>query len=285
MKWPYVFVLLLWLSISSARGQYDYFVYENGVFQTGMQVYIFSNTAPIKQRPAINAAELTSLTHGNMVTIVSNPMVQAERGAVIHYWYQVDFTNDSGRVITGFVNGHDLAMGAVNFQIDYRRDLLLLQITRFNQEAAYTMTAKMVRNGSEIALIRFPFIDYHLNPALPGYSISVMKNIQPGIDEKSEVAEVSFYHADAGFPAGVLYLVWNGEHLARLCETMYLLVPNLFEYDAYLVYPGRSGVKPGTVMVVETIKEFVEERQEYVVTEQNKIVYKWDGQQVSVVSE
>jgi len=285
MKWPWICILFLWLGVPPAMGQYDYFVFEKGQFLNGMSVYVFSTNAPIKQRPAINAPDMVTLSHGAQVSVLSNPMVQAERGGIIHYWYQVEYTSDSGRVISGFISGHDLAMGAASFQIDYRKEILLLQITRFNPESAYTMSAKMIRNGAEIAQIRFPFIDFHGNPPLPEYSLSVLKNIQPGIDEKSEVAEISFYHANSGFPAGILYLIWNGEHLARLCETMYLLEPNLFEYDSYLVYPGRNGVKPGTVMVVETIKEFVEEQQEYILTEQNRIVYKWDGQKVAVVSE
>lgn len=263
--------------------QYDHFSYEQGRFHPDMSVFVFAESTSLKVSPAIDASDRILLNHGDRVTILVNTMVVSERRGIKQYWYQVEHTSDSGKVTSGFIPGHDIALGAVTFQIDYRRDLLLFQITDFNPSEAYTLTAKIVRNGKIVKMLECPFIDFHLNPPFPDYSVAVAKNIQTRIDDKSEVAEIAFFHAKSEYPAGNLHLIWNGENLDRICETVYLKEPGLFEYDSWVVYPGREGVKPGHIMMVEVIKEFNEDAEEYMVTERITTLYKWDGESITVV--
>lgn len=281
MKWYSLFLALSLAVTFEGIAQYDHFSYEKGLFQTEMSVFVFAENAVLKTRPSIISQDVETLNHGDRVMVMANSMVEVERNGIKQYWYEVQHTSDSGRISNGFIQGHDLALGGVTFQIDYRRDLLLFQVTKYNVSEAYTLTAKIVRNGKIVKSIECPFIDFHLNPPLLDYSVSVLKNIQANIDEKSEVAEISFFHERADFPLGTLYLIWNGENLAKICETMYLKEPGLFEYDSWVVYPGREGVKPGHVMMVEVIREFDEETESYVVLDRIENLFRWDGIQVT----
>lgn len=265
----------------TAMAQYDYFSYENGRFQSEMTVYVYEEECMLKSRPGPDGADILTLKQGDRLLVLYCAMVETERNGVIQYWYQVEYQTPEG-VTTGYVKGHDLALGALTFMIDYKRDLLLFRIFAFNPSEAYTLQAKVLRNGQTLKSITTPFIDFHLNPTCPDYSIAVLKNIQARIDEKSEVAEISFFHSRTDMPLGVLYLIWNGENLDRICETMYLKEPGLFEYDSYIVYPGREGVKAGTVKQVEIIREFDEEKEEYVVVEKIETLYVWDGVKISI---
>jgi hypothetical protein len=280
MKWiaALCFTTLFALQAST---QYDYFAFESGIFQPEMTAWVYEEHTTLKSRPATDSRDLAHLTHGDRVLVMHSTGVQHQRNGVIHYWYNVSWTNDSGRVITGFIPGNDLALGAVTFQLHYRRDLLLFRIMTYNPSEAYTMEAKVVRNGQTVAQIETPFIDFHLNPAYFNYSVSVLKNIQTRIDSISEVAEITFYHLNQDRPSGTLYLIWSGEHLDRICETMYLHEPLLFIYESYIVYPGQEGVKPGTVKHVEIIREYNEEKEDYIVVEKIGTVYVWDGKLIS----
>lgn len=273
------------LSCTGLFGQYDYFVYENGRFQTQMQVYVFTEKTALKVKPSVDAADVVSIAHCDKLLIVSNTMVENAQTGVIQYWYQAEYTNDSGKVFSGYINGHDLAIAAIQFQIDYRRDFLLFRISGFNPSEPYTITAKVVRNGEVLQTIRAPFIDFHQNQPQPDYSISALKNVQTRIDEKSEIAELSFFHNRSEFPAGTAYFIWNGENLARICETMTISEPELFEYDSWVVYPGREGVKPGNIMFVESIKEYDETSGQYVAVSRIVTTYIWDGIKISVLKE
>lgn len=278
-------VLSVFILITAAgTAQYDYFAYENGSFQTGMQVYVFSDSCTLKQKPLGDAAAVAELHHGDKVKIVYNAMVQDFRDTIVQYWYYAEYTNGEGKEFAGFVSGHDLALGGVTFQIDYNRDLLLFQFSGFRSGLAYLLEAKIVRDGRVVKAIEVPFIEFHLNPEYPDFSISVLKNIQTGIDQKSEVAEITYFHERPDFPSGILYLIWNGEHLARICETSSITQPGLYLYDSYLVYPGRNNLKPGTIMQVEVIKEFTEEVEDYVEIDRITTIYRWDGKTITTVS-
>jgi hypothetical protein len=268
---------------AAGTAQYDYFAYENGNFQAGIQVYVFTDSCSLRQKPAEDAIPVVEIHHGDKVKIVYNAMVQAFRDTLVQYWYYVEYTDKNGQVSVGFISGHDLALGGITFQINDQRDLLLFQFSGFRTWQAYLLEAKIVRNGMVIQTIEVPFIDYHLNPEFPDFSISALKNIQSGIDQQSEVAEITFFHENPDFPSGILYLIWNGEHLARICETLSIAQPGLYLYDSYLVYPGRNDVKPGTVMQVEVIKEFTEEAEDYVETDRIITIYRWDGKSITTV--
>jgi hypothetical protein len=279
MKWI-VALLVVMLFPFRAASQYDYFAYENGMFQAEMTVYVYAEQATLKGRAAADGKDLVHLVHGDRLLVIYQAGVQAVRNGIIHQWYNVSYTNDSGRVITGFIPGTDLALGAITFQIDYQRDLLLFRLKAFNAAMAYTLEAKVVRNGQTVKELETPFIDFHLNPERFSYSVSVLKNIQTRIDDKSEVAEITFFHQRQDLPSGTLYLIWNGNHLDRICETMFIQEPFVFIYDSYLVYPGQEGVLPGTAKHVEIIREYDEEKEDYIVVEKIETVYVWDGKRV-----
>lgn len=279
MKRLLVLTALL-MAVATATAQYDYFAYENGRFQSDMTVYVFAEQCALKERPALASKDVMPLAHGDKLLVYNFEWVESVRDGVKQYWYHVEYRNDT-LVTSGYICGHDLALGALNFQIDYKRDLLLFQITSYRDMQPYTLTAKVIRDGKTLKTLEHPFIDFHLNPAYPDFSISVQKNIQAGIDEKSEVAEISYIHTLTEFPVGTLYLIWNGEHLGALCETMYLKDPGLLEYESYLVYPGREGVQPGTVQKVEVIREYHEEEEAYLETERIITLYQWDGEKVT----
>lgn len=285
MKWyPLVLAVLIFAPFESIA-QYDHFSYEDGHFQTQMSVFVFTENTALKSRPSVVSQDMAYLNQGERVVILVNSMVETERNGIKQYWYEVQHTSDSGKISRGYIQGHDLALGGVTFQIDYRRDLLLIQVSKYNVSEAYTLNAKIVRNGKTVKSIECPFIEFHLNPPLPNYSVSVLKNIQANIDERSEVAEIAFFHKRPDFPSGNLYLVWNGENLDMICETMYLMEPGLFEYDSWVVYPGREGVERGHVMMVEVIKEFDEETESYVVVDRVNTLFRWDGIKVTRLEE
>jgi hypothetical protein len=268
----------------STSAQYDYFAYENGKFQPEMTVYVFSDECSLRARPGEAAREVMTLKQGDKLQVFNAEMVESERNGVKQYWYRAEYRNDT-LVAGGYISGNDLALGALHFQIDYKRDLLLFQITAYREMEPYTLTAKVIRNGKTMKTIRTPFIDFHMNLANPDYSFSVLKNIQTGIDEKSEVAEISFVHLSPEFPVGTLYLIWNGENLATICETMYYIDSEMTEYDSYLVYPGREGVLPGTVKKVELVREYDEKREGFVEKQKTETLYRWDGVSILKVAE
>lgn len=274
--------LLIIVSLSfNINAQYDYFSYDNGKFNVGMDVYVFSEEVALKANPFTTAEDVTILQHGERLKILQSLENRIERNGVLQNWYQV-VLEDNEEIFYGYISGHDLALGAVTFIMDYKRDLLLFQITGYQRNEAYTMTAKIVRDGKVLREIEVPFIDFPNNPAYPDYSVAVLKNIQTGIDRRSEVAEITFFHTNTKFPAGTLYLIWNGENLDDICETMYIKEPGIFEYDSYLVYPGREGVEQGTVMLVEIIREYDEESNNYVEVKRIRTTYVWDGKKITV---
>lgn len=272
---PFLLTTLV-LGSHQISAQYDYFTYENGRFQSDMNVYVFSDSCMLKARPGEEAVNILMLRQGDRLLVWNAEAATSERNGLIQYWYRVEYRTDSFST-NGYISGNDLALGVLNFQIDYKRDLLLFRITNYREAGPYTLTAKVVRDGKTLKTVKTPFIDFHLNPANPDYSFSVLKNIQTGIDEKSEVAEISYVHEQQDFPVGTLYLIWNGEHLAVICETMYWINPELIEYESYIVYPGREGVQPGTVKKVEVIREFDEKKEGFVETERVETIYVWDG--------
>ncbi|HRZ41954.1 MAG TPA: hypothetical protein P5228_04535 [Bacteroidales bacterium] len=271
-----LFLLPFLLTGLAVSGQYDYFTYENGRFQPDMHVYVFSDSCTLKTRPSVESNDIITLRQGDRLLVWNAEAAISERNGLIQYWYRVEYRTDS-LATNGYISGNDLALGALNFQIDYRRDLLLFRITDYREAGPYTLTAKIVRDGKTLKTVRTPFIDYHLNTANPDYSFSVLKNIQAGIDEKSEVAEISYVHSQPEFPVGTLYLIWNGENLAVICETTYFIDPELIEFESYLIYPGREGVQPGTVKKVEILREFDEKSEGFLETERIETIFVWDG--------
>ncbi len=266
------FLLAGWV----VTAQYDYFAYENGRFQSEMAVYVFTDSCTLKARPAVESHDILTLRHGDRLTVWNTEMALSERNGLVQYWYRVEYRTDTFAT-NGYISGNDLALGMVNFQIDYKRDMLLFQIAQYREAGPYTLAAKIIRDAKTLKAVRTTFIDFPLNPANPDYSFSVLKNIQAGIDEKSEVAEISYVHMQPEFPVGTLYLIWNGENLGVICETTYFLDPELIEFESYLVYPGREGVLPGTVKKVDVVREYDETREGFIETERIETIYVWDG--------
>lgn len=278
LKIIYVLLAGFFLSLP-ATAQYDYFVYDAGRFVPGLQVHTFVEKAVLRERPGAGYRAVTSVDRGSRVVIMSNTMVQSERNGVIQYWYQVGYTNDTGAVFRGFLEGHDLAVAALRFQVDYQRDLLVAQITGTSDDGSYILTAHILRAGSHTVLTaHIPFIPFMGNTTLPGYTFTLERNIQSRITPEAEVAELTYYHANDSMPAGTLYLLWTGEQLLKLCDAISMTEPDNTVREVMIIYPGREGVEAGSFRVKETITTYDPEKKRFNKPEQTISTHHWNGE-------
>lgn len=259
----------------SAFSQNSYFVFNYGKFNESTDVLLLGDNVNIRNSPSLNSKVVANLPIAHPLTIIENSEEKLTLNGFKSAWYKVSFKHN-GKMMNGYVWGGLISMCSFTLP---NNDIFLYGINKNVKEKGYESVAKLVRGGKIISSIKFrPIGGEFFDNGDYGHSVGGQILTNKGFSNVKNIFSISFTYEACGFANGEIYLFWDGKKLTYGVEAITVSEAGVFHVTTNLIFPEDEKGISEKLIVIETVENFNEDKDEYELSEEKKEFYRWTNE-------
>ncbi|SFS82824.1 SH3 domain-containing protein [Sphingobacterium wenxiniae] len=282
-----IFILTSIITYAQEDRPAAYEVYEGYNYwgnNKGDTAYVFADVAYVRDYPSTSSVLLDSLTHGTMVTIISDGYNESIIRGFAAPWHEISYLKN-GQIRKGFIWLGLLALGR---HVDGQGNQFIHGFLRFEPPTSYgggneyLCEVKYLTPQQELIARQY----YPVTRDGQNYSDSkLLPNM--GLEGLQSIHRVGFHGEACGIPTTHYYLGWNGQNFVTMFSKTSVGDAGVYYYEEKILFPSEHHLDPTLIIkdIVEgEVIDYDAEELEYKETKRRE-KYTWDGKSVWQVLE
>jgi hypothetical protein len=251
-------------------------VFNLGGFENGSVVFLAADTVNIRSGPGTDTSAIDNLPAGFQVAVVQKTGVLFTVNGLTAPWYLVNYTTEAGQR-SGYIWGGFLSLAALPVQYQGRPALVLLVIKSAGANGSIPVQAMIASGGRIVNEIQFDAIGILDRNGTFNYSVSAALHGGRGFAGVENIIETSFNYPACGYPFGIVVLMYDGKRLIYGTRAISMVESGVFHDITKFIYPDEKGGVKNSLVSVETVEQFDQQKNDYRVSKTNRTVHAWDG--------
>lgn len=220
----------------------------------GQETCIIVEKTGLHEQASEASAVLEILGLGQKIAVLGKVKQVMTANGYTANWYSVAFEKN-GQIRKGYVWGGSMA--GICMQ-NTENELFMLGVTDFKQGKGFWATAKIVKNGREIAQLKLPVMSFSENSQYD-YCLKGQKYGNRGFSGVQSIFEIAHYYPACGYPAVNSYIFWDGKTLKLATEAKKMFDAGFVLIDTKLVFPDQKGGETDKLTMIETMEQYSDE--------------------------
>ncbi len=220
----------------------------------GRATCIIVEKAGLYEQASLASALVETLGLGQKIAILGKTKEKMTTNGYTANWYLVAFEKD-GQTRKGYIWGGAIA-GICMQNAD--NEIFMLGVTDFKKGKGFWATAKIVKNGQELAQLKLPVMSFSENSQYD-YCLSGQQYGNRGFSGVQSIFEIAHYYPACGYPAVNSYIFWDGKTLKLATEAKKMFDAGFVLIDTKLVFPDQKGGETDKLTMIETMEQYSED--------------------------
>ncbi len=220
----------------------------------GQETYTIVEKASLYEQASIKSAVVETFGLGQKIAILGKTKEKMTTNGYTANWYWVAYEKN-GQIQKGYIWGG--AIAGISMQ-NTDNEVFMLGVTDFKKGKGFWATAKIVKNGQELAQLKLPVMSFSEDSQYD-YCLSGQKYGNRGFSGVQSIFEIAHYYPACGYPAVNSYIFWDGKTLKLATEAKKMFDAGFVLMDTKLVFPDQKGGETDKLTLIETMEQYSED--------------------------